>query len=360
MTPPPDKSTADGRERLIGAIASAAERWKDPDYEPRAAAVERTLDLDNTFTEQSVAFAINQQVHQLSPATLQAWLQGRIAAVPHTIGVLNPGNVPFVELQDFLAVVLTGHRYFGALSSRSPFLLPAFASDVRLHAPDLDVRFGTSGEMFAAAEAVIATGSDEARAWAEDECDRHGIPPERRLLRGNRFAVAVLDGSETSDDLERLAEDALLHDGYGCRNVAVVWAPRGLAPDPLLDAFAAFRAVFPAYEGLEGALKMQQAFLDALHVPNAHGEGMEFLVSKGEPEPQRPGHVRWTEYDDMNEVVAWLSSHRADVQVVISHHSLTAALGAELPHAPFGEAQRPQVNWRPDGVDTIDFLVHLR
>lgn len=356
----PGKSMAGRQDLLIEAIAAAAESWKDPDYGPRAEAVGQTLDLENTFTEESVAFAINQQMHQLSPGNLRAWMRGRVATASMVVGVLNAGNVPFVELQDFLAVTLVGHHYLGVLSSRSPFLLPAFAAEIRRYAPDLEIRFGTAEEMFTEADAVIATGSDEARAWAEDECEQHGILPERRLLRGNRVAVAVLDGKETEDDLEGLAEDALLHDGYGCRNVAIIWAPRGLAPDRLLDAFAAFRAVFPAYEGLEGALKMQQAFLDALRIPNAHGEGMEFLVSKGEPEPQRPGHIRWVEYDGVDEISVWLSSHRDIVQAVVSHQDSALTLGAGVLHVPFGNAQRPDLAWCPDGVDAVEFLAKLR
>lgn len=352
-------STDNGQEKRIEAVAAAAERWREPDYEPRAGAVEETLALDNTFTEESLAFAINQQMHALTPANLRVWLHGRHASAPLTVGVLNPGNLPFVELQDFLAVILTGHRYAGVLSSRSPFLLPAFACEVCEGAPEIKVDFCEADAMFAAADAVIATGSDEARAWAEAQCEQHSIPPQRRLLRGNRYAVVVLDGSETDEDLEGLAEDALLHDGYGCRNVALIWAPQGLAPDRLLDAFAAFRAVFPAHEGLDGALKMQQAFLDALHIPNAHGEGMEFLLSKGEPEVQRPGHVRWSEYDDPGEVASWLREHRDEIQLIVAPEPFSIRLDADMPTAPLGTAQRPPLDWCPDGIDTVAFLSSL-
>src|SRR5690625_7069703 len=62
---------------------------------------------------------------------------------------------------------------------------------------------------------------------------------------------------------------------------------------------AAFRGVFPAHEKTPGSLKMHQAMLAAVEHPHAYGEGLEFLVSKGPPEVQIPGHVRWSEYDDL-------------------------------------------------------------
>lgn len=346
-------------ELLIEAIAETAGDWQDPDFEPRSEAVEQTMEAENTFTEEAVAFAVNQQMRSLSADALRRWLRGRGADDTRTIGVLSAGNVPFVGLQDFLAVLLTGHRYVGSVSSRSPALLPAFAADLSFRVDGIDVDFDDAERLFGRVDAVVAAGSDETASWVAEQCAAHEIPPERRLIRGHRFSVAVIDGNETSSELESLAEDALLHEGFGCRNIAVIWAPESLSPDELLDAFAHFRAVFPAHRDTPGRLKMQQAFLEAVDEPHAYGEGLEFLLSKGDPEVQPPGHIRWTEYETLDAVNRWLSENEDRVQLIAARSKLYTQLVTDTPVVALGEAQRPPVDWCPDGRDTIAFLSEL-
>ncbi len=344
------------QERLIGLIAGIAERWRNPDYEAREEAVRETLSDETSYTEESLAFVINQALHQLTAMNLTEWLKGRRTAAPAQVGILNRGASFFLEIQDFLAVLLTGHHYRGVANPESPYLLQAFADEVRALSGYGAVVFVTQAELFESSDAVIASLDEENEAQVIEACDERGIPHEKRLLRRPTRAIAVLDGRETEQDLENLAEDMLLHDGRDRRNVALIWAPRGMAPDTLLDAMAAFRGVFPAHPGLPGTLKMQQAFLDAVKVPNAYGEGMEFLLSKGEPEVQRPGHVRWTEYDSLDTVSMWLRENREQVELVVGRSSTTSRIDRGIPVSNFGEAQRPSLAWQPGGVDTIAFL----
>lgn len=346
-------------ERRVAAVVEAARKWSDPEHGPREAAVKHTLEAPNRFTPEAVAFAINQQMSLLTERALHDWIGGRRARRTLTVGVLNAGNIPLVGLQDLLAVVLVGHKYVGSVSSKSPWLLKAFVEDVRRHDPELPVRFEDVSVLFDAADAVIATGSDETREWAEAQCEQHGIPPGRRLLRGHRYSAAVLNGRETEDELEGLAEDALLHEGQGCRNVALIWAPDSTAPDAFLDALASFRAICPPHPDTPGALTMQQAFLAAVDLPHAYGEGLEFLVSKGEPDVQVPGHLRWVPYGSLDEVRDWLHSHEQRLQLVVARPDVADALPRHLPTVPPGQAQRPPLDWCPDGQDALQFLTAL-
>lgn len=343
---------------LVRAIADTAREWREPDHPTRKAAVEQTLAASNTFTKEAIAFAVNQQLSLLKEDALNAWAPPHIPVRPVLVGVLNPGNVPFVELQDFLAVILSGCSYLGSVSSRSPALLPSFASDVSARTR-LEAEFVDADVLFDRADSVITTGSDETAGWVSARCDETGISLDRRLIRGHRISAAILDGRETLDELERLAEDTLLHEGFGCRNVAVIWAPSDHSPDDLLDAFAQFRAVFPAHESTPGRLKMQQAFLEAVGVPHAHGDGLEFLMSKGDPDVQPPGHIRWSEYTNLDEVRSWLQGSRDNLQLVVLREGMRRQLGAELPFGKLGEAQRPGLDWRPDERDVMSFLADL-
>lgn len=346
-------------EHLVAAIARVAADWRDPKHVLRQESVLRTLEAGNRFTEEALAFAINQQMAQITEEGLVSWITGRRTNNPCQVGVLNAGNIPLVGLQDFLAVVLTGHHYFGTRSTRSPVLLPAFVDAVRGRAGGLEARFAPATEVWQAADAVVATGSNSTLSWVKGEARSHGIAASRCLLRGDRYGVAVLDGHETQTDRDNLAEDAFLHEGLGCRSIAMIWAPKELNPDPYLESFAAFRGVFPAHAETPGALSMQKAFLDALSLPHAYGEGLEFLLSKGAPEPQGPCHVRWVEYDSLGEVEAFLAAHTHALQLVAARPALRETLPAVLPLVALGEAQRPPLGWWPNGIDTVASLCAL-
>jgi hypothetical protein len=104
---------------------------------------------------------------------------------------------------------------------------------------------------------------------------------------------------------------------------------------------------------------MQQAFLAAVGMPHAYGEGLAYLVSRGEAEVQGPGHVRWVPYTSLDEVVAWISAHRSEIQVVSGRPSVLDLLPQDVDKVPLGDAQRPPLDWCPDGRDTVEFLKSL-
>ena len=344
---------------LIEAIANTAADWRDPDHPRRRQAVERTLKADNRFTEQSIAFAINQQMVQLTARNLRTWVRGRCASESLKVGILNAGNIPMVGLQDYLAVLLTGHTYRGAISSKSPALLPSFAASLRRWYPLADSEFVSVDQLWSAAEALIATGSDATADWCHRKARQHGIHADRCLVRGHRYSIAVLDGQENAVECDRLAEDVMLHGGAGCRSVALIFAPRALEPDRYLECFALFSSFFPPHPAAPGALAMSQAFLKAIDAPHAYGEGLEFLVSRGKPDIQGPGHVRWVPYDDLTEVAEFIDLSRDELQCVAARQHLQRRLPDCCPVVDLGETQRPPLAWHPDGVDTVEFLAGL-
>ncbi len=338
---------------MFDAIAQAAARWCAPGYAPRQHVVQATLQAPNRFTPEALAFAISQQMALLEADRLQAWIAQRRPLKPSTVGVFSAGNIPFAGLQDLLAVVCLGHRYLGSVSHRSPVLLPAFAAEAGLGA-----EFAGADEVWQQADAAIVTGTDDTRAWAESQAAHHGIARQRCLLRRHSYSAAVIDGRECAGERAGLAEDALLHEGLGCRSVALIWAHETLPLAPYLKSFARFRAVFPAHRDTFGRLATQRALLKALRVPHACGAG--YLLSRGPPVPQAPGHIRWVPYRCLDDVIQGLAAHRARLQRVYAREGLMAQLPDCVKAEPLGAAQRPALEWQPDGVDTVAFLAALQ
>ena len=340
---------------MIRTLASVAARWLDPDDDIRQDAIERTLDADNRFTEAAVNFAVNQQMSLLTPEALTAW-QANLGWSPgQRVAVLNPGNIPFVELQDLVAVLLSGRTWVGTVSSRSPALLPAFVSDLLEVDSSIPADLAAWEDALGGADRLIASGSDATMDAIREAADEEGLSADRCWFRGHRISVAVLNGQEAQDDLVDLAEDALLHEGLGCRNVSIVFAPASMPIDPVLDAMATFRGLFEAHERTVGQLKMQQALLQAVGVPHAWAEGHQFLISRGEADPQGPAHIRWVPYAHREEAEAWIAGHHTSIQGVFSTMKLASA---SVPVEPLGFAQRPSLTWCPDGRSHVDFLGH--
>ncbi len=350
---------------LVDVLATAALRWSDPDYPARVRAVEATLDLDNRFTGEAIAFAVNQQMSLLTPEALERWQKTLGGGDGRVVGVLNPGNIPMVELQDLVAVLLAGFAWRGTVSSRSSALLPAFLDELRTVADGLvpvDARISTLSDILDEAWGLMASGSDDTLAEVASRATAAGIPAARQWMRGHRFSVAILDGGEDEEERLDLAEDALLHEGLGCRSAAVLFAPATQGPDDVLHAFATFRGTFPAHPATSGSLKMQQAFLEALDVPHAWADGMAFLISRGEAEVQQPGHIRWVPYETPDVVAEWVEVHRNRLQAVYARRERVDVWSRRLGLVvePLGTAQRPGLDWNPDGRSHADFFEALR
>jgi hypothetical protein len=344
------------QKTALKAICDTGELWKDSGHPGRTRSVEKTLGAPNRFTRQGIEYALECNLHQLTMETLSAWATPQTHGECLTIGVLNAGNIPLVGLQDVLACVLAGHRYRGVLSSRSPFLLPAFCADLGGQA-DVDVRFRDLPRVLEGADAIIASGTAETLAVIREKCEKAGIPQDRRLLRRPTYSVAILQGTETQQEYLQLAEDCVLHEGQGCRNVAIVFAPAYADVDPFLAALDTVRQQYPPHAQTPGSLEMTRAFLEATSAPHASGPG--FLVSKGPPRVQQPCHIRWSEYQDVTEVQRWIGEHAPELQLVVS------AQGGDVagPHGPegcvFGATQCPRLDWRPDGIDPLWFLSNV-
>lgn len=332
----------------------------DPDYPSRSEAVARTLECDNRFTLESITFALNQQLHQLTPERIAAWIPETISWDNLRVGVVGAGNIPFVDFADYLAVVAGGGNYVGAPSSRSPFLLKAF-SETAASLCEIEAEFnpGSAHEklerVLESADVVIATGTAETGELITSAATNKGI--QSILLRKPSYSIALLDGKESASEMEALAEDVFLHDGLGCRSVATIFAPESMSVDSFLEAANNFRSVFPAHDATRDSLKQTISLLEATRFPCAYPDDRSFLVSRGEPGVFGAGHVRWSPYSELDSVMAWLAENEESLQLVVTGERLASTkLTGRSDLVRLGYGQRPELEWMADGLSTVDFL----
>lgn len=272
---------------------------------------------------------------------------------PRTVLCLHAGNLPLVGWHDVVAVARSGHRYVGKLSRKDPYLgewlkgrMEGRMSNGRISdAP----QFSTSLEAFAGlrADMVLFSGSTDSVPKVMQRLKELGAVHERTryLIRTAHTSLAWVDALD-SRTMSDLAEGIARYDGQGCRSVRYVYSPYSFseAKDALRAASAGFsdRALFPRNV-------YRAAYLNS--IGKAHIQVGKLLVSDIDP--------LW----DDDDAVVWIQANRdrmlrhADdlgdgLQQL--YHTTEVITGGRW--EPLSQAQTPGVDWKPDGVDVVEWL----
>lgn len=336
------------RAAWADALHSTAHNWTDPDHEPRTAAIEAAAeDEDYPFTKAHITFAVNQQMDAAVQASFNDIAQQ--PAGPDVVEVKLAAHIPLYGLALVTYLTLRGTRVYLADAPTDCSVLHAVLSAAQQALSVEEERApvqwrGTAPETVP----TVAMGSPRADALAEAD---YACP--------ERPAWVVLDGNESADEREALAEDLLVYDGESPQHVDLIWAPEDVLPDSYLEALAHMRAAVPAHERIPGTLQMQRALLEARDQPHAYAEDLTFLFSKGVPEPQRGLHMRWTPYDALPEMSEALHSADTPVGSVRCRTAITERVQRHVPNnmrvEPLGTLHR--ADWWPPAVrDLADAL----
>ncbi len=334
------KALGGGAEWPGHAIGLGAEEYAQVD-----AAIRRAWQHNGWSTEEQVRFAFRAWGESLSADSIAAWsarypsLQaGRLHE--RVVGLVLAGNVPLVGLHDVLCVWLSGHRAAVKCSSQEPELIPALMSALGHLAPDAATRITFASGRLGPVDAVIATGSDNTARYFE-----HYFGHLPRIVRRNRVSVAVLDGSETSEELAALGDDVFRYFGLGCRNVSKVLLPRGFDLDRLFGAFFPWKEIIH-HKKYGNNYDYTRALWLLDRVPFLENG---FLLLKEDPGLASPVAALFHEaFDGPEQVDSFLAANEARIQCVVGRGRI-----------PFGAAQRPALWDYADGVDTMRFLLEL-
>lgn len=306
--------------------------------------IQRSVAANPWFQSGEIELAARNIVEKmLTEDSLQQWLC-RYPALPaaeaKNILVIMAGNIPFVGFQDLLCVLASRHRAVVKYSSKDEALMSYIVSELLDIDPELPVSIYSEGGI---PDAVVAMGGDNAvRIFRE----RYAGKP--LLLRGNRSSLAVIDGTETQDELAGLAGDILSYSGLGCRNVSLVFVPRNYDMAALKNALsAAATKINPKYRNnyrqVKALLELnERSFIDC---------GVCVLVEESGFSPS-VSRINYAPYDRLIEVTDWVALHDSEIQCV----------GGKIPHqraVRFGRTQQPALSDYPDGRDTMEFLSHI-
>lgn len=306
----------------------------------------RAHNENNWFTPEAIDLALGTLARQyLHGAALEAWAAKYPGVTsPKNVGVIMAGNVPAVGFHDALCVLVAGHRLLAKLSAQDAVLMRALLTKL----VQIEPRFASRiefAERLNAADAVIATGSDNSARYFE-----YYFGKKPHVIRKNRTSVALLTGVEPAEELAHLGTDILTYFGLGCRNVSKLYVPDDYRFDEFYEAIEAQGDVIlhhkyrNNYDYNKSVMLVNQTpFLDngflLLHANTA-------LVSP-------LSVVHYERYAHLDDAKAALRSQADRIQCV-------ASAGGWLPGSvAFGTAQTPALTDYADGVDTMAFLTAL-
>ena len=288
------------------------------------------------FSPEEIRRAVDALVREmLQRDRLRKWLSAYSTlpvAQPAEVLVIMAGNIPLVGFFDLLCVVASGHRCRIKPSAKDRVLMEYVVRTLRELDPEVPIATGDGADQ--AVDAVIATGSDNANRYFR--AHYAGIPT---LLRGHRQSVAVLSGRESEQELKGLADDIWACSGLGCRNVSLLFLPRGYLPVLRCSALN---------EKYRRNYLRDRALLRMRRMPFVDLDGA--VLCEDRSFPAALSRIHYTFYDSLADVEAWLAAHDDRLQCVVSQcvrHSRRVA---------FGRAQHPGLTDYADDVDTMRFL----
>jgi hypothetical protein len=308
-----------------------------------------TLNLGNGwFSSENIQHRFQGIADNLSQQALSTWLNAY--TIPETepcktIGVILAGNIPLVGFDDFLAILISGNCFLGKTASDDAYLPQAVAAILTELEPRFTNRIAFNDRL-ANFDAVIATGSGNSARYFN-----HYFGKYPHIIRSNRNGIAILDGSETDEELKALGEDIFRYFGLGCRNISKLFVPPNYS----------FNRFFENIVHMGEELMMNKKYMNNYEyhktlflMNNTPLLDNNFVVLKEDSEIASPvGMIFHETYANAENLKARLESLATNIQVVVSHSSAIAAC------QPFGHAQKPQLADYADGVDTLQFLLNL-
>jgi hypothetical protein len=301
-------------------------------------------DQNPWFTELNVRMAMDGIGKFLKQDVLEGWLSRYDFrdVTPKKIALVMAGNIPMAGFHDFLCVLISGHMAQIKLSSKDTVLMTFLIEQILAMEPLFQSKI-TLVERLKDFDGVIATGSDNSARYFNYYFGKY-----YHIIRKNRTSVAILDGSESDEELYKLGLDIFSYFGLGCRNISKIFVPQGYD----------FKTFFPA-------LEPYQPIIHHHKYCNNYDYQKSILLVNREPfldngfvllqESQKivsPISIVYYEfYANQQEIKEKIKASEDKIQCIVGKYSPAVI--------PFGEAQYPTVDDYADRVDTIKFLISL-
>ncbi len=261
------------------------------------------------------------------------------------VGIIMAGNIPLVGFHDFLCCFLCGHQSLLKLSDKDPYLFPYFIKMME-RLDDRVANYVQLVDMLKDFDAVIATGSNNTARYFNSYFEKYP-----NIIRRNRNSVAVLDGTESREELGLLRKDILDYFGLGCRNVSKIYIPKDYDFNPLMETIHEEKEII-----LHSKYKNNFDYNYAIASLNGDKIVMNgcLILLEDNSLTSRIASLHYEFYEDRSELNKHLLDIKEDIQCVVAKDAIP-----EFELVSFGQTQCPGLSDYADGVDTMNMLLSI-
>lgn len=352
-------------EKRIDTILEATDNWLRSDNHYLMDAIDRTA-REGYFSFEDITHAVKAIKKSINRTALEEWaeragLGDEYNAEGQNVLCLHAGNIPLVGFQDAFSTLLSGARYTGKISRKDPYLLPTFLNEVKKTAlwTDVDVQWTHRLRDFEDMQndAIIFAGSESSVPGVREAIQKWNLSRQntRYLIRTAHFSMAYLDRKD-EQTMQDLVEAIFRYGGMGCRSVAIVVSPFPLEDIKceLTDYIESFWLDNPQQETPLPKLKQQYAYNKAIERSQAWLD--YFLLQEGGLELDQDFICYWVQGDEST-VAELAETYSDELQSIYVPHPDTEIPGLERRTEYLSDAQQPPLSWKPDGVDTLEWLI---
>ncbi|MGB0444132.1 MAG: acyl-CoA reductase [Flavobacteriaceae bacterium] len=294
------------------------------------------------FTKENLDFCLRSWGNTLTENNIATWLsQYPAQQTTKRLGLVLAGNIPLVGLHDVLCGLACGYRIEVKFSSNDAVLLPFVVDFLCEIQPEWQGKIHFTDGKLTQFDRVIATGSNNTARYFQ-----YYFKDVPHIVRQTRNGVAVLDGTESEEDLKALCIDIMQYFGLGCRSVSHLMVPKGYDFNLLFLALYEHREIIHHnayannYDYNKAVYLMQEEEL----LENG------FVMLKKDNALNSPiACVHYSTYSDITAAEKSIEAQQEHIQCVVS-----TCLKNSL---PFGQTQHPKLNDYADHVDTMAFLL---
>lgn len=310
--------------------------------------IEYTYLKNKWFTKENTKQALrNIAEHYLVKSKLENFVSNyKISSgQKKVIGLILAGNIPAVGFHDIMCSFLCGHKTLMKFSDKDSQLIPFLTDKMSSWDPHVKDYFQRV-EQLKDFDAIIATGSNHSTGLFKKYFSAYP-----HIIRGNRNGVAVLNGEESQEQLNRLAEDIFQYFGMGCRNVSKVYLPKAYDFNQILETTHEYKNIVN-HNKYKNNFDYNYAIL-VLNKEKFWNNGC-LIIKEEALIPSRISTLHYEEYEDLDELQMHLMDKADLIQCICTDIDLP-----KVETIPLGASQIPAIDQFADNVDTVQFLTNL-
>lgn len=302
------------------------------------------------FTEENIRKSVHAIGISLTKEKLEQWINHypdlQKEKPAKKIGVITAGNLPLVGFHDFISVLISGHIFVGKLSSKDNRLLKCLIDFLIDYNTEFKNLIHIEENQLKSFDAIIATGSNNTSRYFEYYFGKYP-----NIIRKNRNSVAVLDGNESAEEIQLLADDIFSYFGLGCRNVSKLFVPKDYCFDPFFENIQHYHSIYNHNQYANNFDYNKSIYLmnQIQHFDNG------FVLLKQDMGLSSPIAVVYFEYyNNIKDIKDFLNLNNDQIQCIASNINISENI------VPFGKNQLPELWDYADNIDTIEFLLKLK